>query len=782
MRTPNDGERSQSTGSFMTDIRSIIQQMTLEEKAALCTGATAWSTTPIERLGVPEMVVSDGPHGVRRVEDVAAIASKTIPSTCFPTASSLASTWDVDLVHEMGQALGDEAIALHVDVLLGPGANMKRTPLCGRNFEYFSEDPYQAGQLAASLIQGIQSKGVGTSLKHFALNNQEYRRLAINVVVDERALREIYLPAFETAVKKAKPWTVMCAYNKANGTLCSQNHRLLEEILKQEWGFEGLVVSDWGAVRDRVAALSGGLDLEMPGPRDMRVQKVIEAVRAGELDEAVLDETVRRILSVVFKAAETPKGGAIDVEGHHALARCIAADGMVLLKNNGVLPLDHPQRIAVIGRAAKEPYFQGGGSSRNNPTKLDVPLDELRLLAGAAELTYCDGYPARDAFRQDLIDEAVEAARSAEVALLYISLPATKEAEGYDRPDLDLTEQQIALIQAVTRVQPRNVIILNNGSAITMGAWIDGAGAVLEAWMMGQAGGGAIADILFGKVNPSGKLAETFPQRLEDTPAFINFPGENGDVRYGEGLFIGYRYYDAKAIPVLFPFGYGGSYTTFAYSSPRVSAAAFNAADGLTVSVDVTNTGKLAGKEIVQVYVHDRKSSLVRPPKELKGFAKVALQPGETKTVTIALDERAFAFYHPGYQRWIVEDGDFDILIGASSADIRFTETVTLRSNQVLPSILDCDSTLRDWLADPHRNAASDAVIQKLRSQMAHQWGLDETEDQILGMDLTNFMLDMPLINLLDFSEDSQFGPADEMVDALLAQVHGDQKKQVTTG
>jgi beta-glucosidase len=495
-----------------------------------------------------------------------------------------------------------------------------------------------------------------------------------------------------------------------------------------------------------------------------------------------LDEAVHRILGVVFKAAETSKGGQFDIEGHHALARRTAAEGMVLLKNNGVLPLQNLQRIAVIGRAAREPYFQGGGSSHNSPTKLDIPLDELQILAGGAQLTYCEGYPAGDGYRQDLIDEAVEAARSAQVALLYVSLPAVKESEGYDRPDLDLTGQQVALIQAVASVQPQNVIILHNGSAITMSEWIDGAGAVLEAWMMGQAGGGAIADILFGRVNPSGKLAETFPQKLEDTPAFLNYPGQNGEVRYEEGLFIGYRYYDAKKMPVLFPFGYGGSYTTFAYSSPRVSAAAFNAVDGLTVSVEVTNTGKVAGKEIVQVYVHDHKSSLVRPPKELKSFVKVALQPGETKTVTLTLDFRSFAYFHPAYQRWITEDGEFDILIGASSADIRFTETVTLRSSLVLPSILNSTSTLREWLNDPCGKAVGEPEFQKQWTLLARQFGIHETENQALGMDMMNFMLDMPLLDLFQFIDNSLPVPAENLIDSLLAQVYGDQMKQVNAG
>jgi beta-glucosidase len=651
------------------NIQSIITQMTLEEKAALCTGASAWTTTEVERLGVPKMMVTDGPHGVRRVPDIHTLANAAMPATCFPTASCMAATWDTDLLGEVGQALGEECIALKVDVLLGPGNNMKRTPLCGRNFEYYSEDPYLSGELAASFINGVQSQGVGTSLKHFAANNQEFQRFSINTVVDERTLREIYLPSFETAVKKAKPWTVMCAYNKINGAYASENHYLLFDILKDEWGFEGLVVSDWGAVHDRVAALKGGLDLEMPGPKELRVKAVVEAVRIGELDEATLNESVRRILNIVFKAAETPKGGDFDVDAHHALARRVAVEGMVLLKNDGILPLRNPQRIAVIGRAAKDPYFQGGGSSHINPTRVDIPFDELQKLAGGAVLIYAEGYPEEDAFVQALIDEAVEAGRTADVALLYISLPSYKESEGYDRKDLDLTGQQVALIQAVTKVQPRTVVILNNGSAVAMSEWIDGTAAVLEAWMMGQAGGGAIADILFGKVNPSGKLAETFPLKLVDTPAYLNYPGAYGEVRYSEGVFIGYRYYDAKEIPVLFPFGHGLSYTTFAYSSPRISASIFQDTDTLTVSVDVTNSGSVTGKETVQVYVHDRKSGLLRPPKELKGFTKVELQPGQTKTVTIPLNFRSFAYYNPAYEQWITEDGEFDILIGASASD-----------------------------------------------------------------------------------------------------------------
>jgi beta-glucosidase len=760
------------------DIQSIIASMTLEEKAALCTGASAWSTTPVERLGVPEMIVADGPHGIRRIPDIHTMARDSLPATCFPTASCSASTWDVQLMGQLGAAMAEEAIALNVDVVLGPGVNMKRSPLCGRNFEYFSEDPYLAGELAVSFIEGAQSKGVGTSLKHYAANNQEFQRFSISAEIDERTLRETYLVAFEKAVKEAQPWTVMCSYNKVNGTLAAEHHALLTEILKEEWGFEGLVVSDWGAVHDRVTSLRGGLDLEMPGPRDRRVKAVVEAVQSGELAEATLDEAVRRILRIVFKAHETPKGGTFDADAHHELARKIAAEGMVLLKNDPLpqhgrlLPLKGYQQIAVIGRSAQTAYFQGGGSSHINPTRVDVPFQELQARAGGAELAYAEGYAADDSFRQDLIDQAVELARSADVALLTIALPAHKESEGYDRPDLDLTAQQVALIQAVAKAQPKTVVVLNNGAPVAMSAWIDSVPAVLEGWMMGQAGGGALADIVFGRANPCGKLAETFPLQLSHTPAHLNWPGGAGKVRYGEGLFIGYRYYDAKELPVLFPFGHGLSYTTFAYSNPRVSAQTFRDVDGLTVTVDVTNTGQMPGKEIVQVYVRDCESGLVRPEKELKGFAKVELQPGETRLVAIKLDFRAFAYYHPAYGQWITEDGDFDIQIGASAADIRHTLRVTLESTLELPCILDRESTIREWLADPRGKAIFASFYAQMEEGFQKMFGGGGGED-IIGINVMDMLGDMPLLSVLGWQRNALPMEPEDLVDGLLAQVHG---------
>jgi beta-glucosidase len=751
------------------DVKNILKQMTLEEKAALCTGVNAWQTVAIERLGIPTMTVSDGPHGVRRVENPDVVMSGSLPATCFPTASTLAATWDVELLGTLGEALADECIALGVDLVLGPGNNMKRTPLCGRNFEYFSEDPFLGGELAANFINGVQSKGVGTSLKHFAANNQEYQRFVIDAQVDERALREIYLAGFERAVKAAQPWSVMCAYNRLNGTYCSQHHRLLIDILRDEWGFEGFVVSDWGAVHDRVAALAGGLELEMPGPQAHRVQSVIDAVENGDLDEAVLNTAVERLLTVIFKAAETPKEETeFDVDAHHSLARKIASEGVVLLKNEGdLLPLKDVSTLAVIGQAAKTPHFQGGGSSHINAISVDVPLEELRKLAGQAELLYADGYPMEKGLDQKLIDEAVAVAKQAEVALLYIALPSYKDSEGYDRTDMDLTEQQVALIKAVTAVQPKTVVILNNGSAVGMSEWIDETAAVLEAWMMGQAGGGAIADVLFGKVNPSGKLAETFPLKLQDTPAYINYPGENGTVRYGEGLFIGYRYYDAKGIDVLFPFGYGLSYTTFDYANLTASDQVFKDVDGLTVSVDVTNTGNTGGKEIVQVYVHDCEAKLVRPYKELKGFAKVALEPGETKTVAIHLDRRAFAYYNPAYRDWVAESGQFDILVGRSAADICLTQTVEMESTQQLPCILHKDSTIGEWFEDPRGAAVLGPVLQEVMTQMPS----GVADDEALGMGMQDFIQGLPLSAVLGFFARELPTTPEQFVDNLLAQI-----------
>ncbi len=749
------------------DIQSLLKQLTLEEKAALCIGMTAWKTVPVERLGIPSIYVSDGPHGVRKAEGVG--EGKALPATCFPTFSALAATWDVDLIHTMGQALADECIALDVDIVLGPGNNMKRTPLCGRNFEYFSEDPYLAGEMASHFIDGVQSKGVGTSLKHFAANNQETERNTISAEIDERTLHEIYLAGFERAVKKSQPWTVMCSYNLINGTRCSEDRRLLTDILKGDWGFEGFVVSDWGAVHNRVKALAAGVDLEMPGPQAKRVERVIEAVRSGEIDPAVLDAAVERILKIVEKAIQTKKGHTkIDVASHHALARRLASEAIVLLKNeNNLLPLSNVKKIAIIGQSAKEAHFQGGGSSHINPTKVDVPFDEIKKLAGNAELSYAQGYTMKPGFQPELIGEAVKIAVGADVALLFVALPPYKDNEGNDRPDMELSEQQVTLINAVAAVQPKCVVILNNGSAIDMRAWIDGAAAVVEAYLFGQAGGGAVADVLFGKVNPSGRLAETFPFKINDTPAYTNFPGENGKVRYGEGLFIGYRYYEARQADVQFPFGFGLSYTTFELSNMRLSSETIKDMDELTVSVDVTNTGKVAGKTVVQIYVHPQQAALARPYKELKGFAKVELRPGKTKTVSITLEPRAFAYYDPSFKTWVTESGSYDILVGQSSADISLEKTITMQSTQNLHKPLHLFSMLKDWMADPRGSALIKDTLEQAVTQFTN-----ETGEQALATEVIGWAKELPLDMIFTFWGRGDLPAApEEMVQNLLDQL-----------
>ena len=749
------------------DPETIIKTMSLEQKASLCTGASKWTTVPFEDLGISPLSMADGPHGLRHIADETADVQQSEPATAFPTASLTAASWNRELITRMGQALGEECIAQGVDVILGPGVNMKRTPLCGRNFEYFSEDPYLAGEMGTAFIQGVQSQGVGTSLKHFAVNNQETQRLVVNATLSERVLREIYLPAFEKAVKQAKPYTVMCSYNKVNGSYASENQHLLTEILKDEWGFDGFVMSDWGAVHDQVAALKAGLDLEMPGPDDSQVQRVVKAVRDGELSEERLNDAVRRILSVLAKAREIRKGGKFDAEAHHELAAEVAAEGMVLLKNSGLLPLKDQQKIAVIGRTAVEAHFQGNGSSHINPTRLDSPLDALHAVSQAS-FTYAEGYPADDRQDPGLIAEAIELAKACDAALLFIGLPGYIESEGYDRASLDLTQQQQVLIQAVASVQPNCAVILNNGAPVRLNPWIDSVPAVLEAYMMGQAGAQAIAGILFGKVNPSGKLAETFPLTLEDTPAYLNFPGEAHEVCYGEGLNIGYRYYDKLQKEVQFPFGFGLSYTQFSYSNSRASALEFTDQEGVDISVDVTNTGQFPGKEVMQVYVRQLNPQISRPDKELKGFEKVTLEPGAIKTLTLHLDFRSFAYWHPMYKQWVADSGDYDILVAASSRDIQEVLPVRLNSTQKLPCILNRESTIKEWEQDPYGGP----FFRELKSMLLGSIGENAIKDATLGVDYEVLMQNDPLESILRNLPGITIPDPIAMVDMMLEQVH----------
>ena len=745
----------------MTDrLAELLSQLTLEEKAALCTGASPWRTVAVERLGLASIVVADGPHGLRRSRDVDSMITESHEATCFPVAAALSASWNTELAYEMGQALADEAIALHTDIILGPGMNIKRSPLCGRNFEYFSEDPLLSGEMAAALINGIQSKGVGTSLKHFAVNNQETRRFSVNAVVDERTLHEIYLAGFEIAVKKSNPWTLMCAYNSVNGDFCAENTYLLTHVLRERWGYEGFVMSDWGAVHDRVRSIISGLELEMPGPSPHRTREVIEAVQNGQLEESVLNLAVERLLKIILKAQETPKGTApLNVEGNHALARRIASECIVLLKNkDNLLPLKGTEQVAVIGQAATTPVYQGGGSSHINSTIVDAALP---FLQEQGEVQYVVG-DASVEVDPVAIAECVQVAQSADVAVLFIALPASIESEGYDRPHLSLTPQQVALIQAVARTNTRTVVVLNNGSALDMREWIDEVDAVLEAWLPGQAGAGAISDILYGKVNPSAKLGETFAHKLQDIPAQLNFPGDNNEVRYGEGLYVGYRAFDAMGQAVLFPFGFGLSYTQFAYSDLQVSATAFGIEDTLEVSLNVTNIGQVEGQEVVQVYVHDVASKLNRPQKELKAFTKVSLAPQETKRVTLTLHDRAFSYYHPSYGQWIAEVGAFDILVGSSSADIHLSQRVELTHGTVLPSLLNEDSLISEWMEDPQGAALVKPLLESTFK--------DVNEDN-LGVNMADFFKDLPLKTLLGFEGASLETSPDVIVKDMLAKM-----------
>jgi len=726
------------------DIDSIVSQMTLEEKAGLCSGLDFWHTKPVKRLDIPSIMMTDGPHGLRKQSEESDHLgiNQSVPATCFPSGAGLASSWDRELIKEVGEALAEECLAEGVSIILGPAANIKRSPLCGWNFEYLSEDPYLSSQIAASHIKGVQSKGIGTSLKHFAANNQEHRRMSVDAVVDERTLREIYLASFEAAVKEAKPWTVMCAYNKINGTYCSQNEYLLTEILRKDWGFDNFVVSDWGAVDERVKGLVAGLDLEMPSSNGINDKKIIEAVKNGKISEEVLDRTVKRLLKIIFRAVDNKKEGATyDKHAHHELAKKVAEQCMVLLKNDdNILPLKPEGTIAVIGAFAKQPRYQGGGSSHVNPTELDIPYEKIKEAAQNAQVLYADGYRHdTDDMDASLIEEAKVVAAKADVAIIFTGLPERYESEGYDRPHMRMPDNHNELIKAISEVQPNTVVVLSNGAPVEM-PWLCSIKGLIEAYLGGQAFGGAIADVLFGYANPSGKLAETIPQKLSDNPSYLNFPGEGDRVEYREGLFVGYRYYDAKEIEPLFPFGYGLSYTDFEYNGITVDKKEIDDTDTLTVKVKVKNTGSTAGKEIVQLYVKDVEKSDIRPEKELKGFCKIELAPGEEKEVEFELDKRAFAYYNTDIKDWYVESGDFEILIGKSSRDIVLKETVKVNSTTRIKKYYHRNSLLGDIMADP-RGA-------DIAKELLAQFGMQTEGDDMMAA----MMKYMPLRALVAFS------------------------------
>lgn len=756
------------------DVKKLVNELTLEEKASLCSGADFWHTKAIDRLNIPAAMVSDGPHGIRKQESLADYmgVAESIKAIGFPTASAMACSFDRDLLHKVGDALGEECVAEDLAVLLGPGINMKRSPICGRNFEYYSEDPVVAGELGAAFVNGVQEHGVGTSLKHFAANNQEWRRMSISAEIDERTLREIYLAAFETVVKKAQPWTIMCSYNRINGVYSCENDWLLNKVLRDEWGFEGLVMTDWGAMDERVPSLKAGLDLEMPDCHGETDKLIVKAVQSGELEEPVLDTAVERILTMVDKYLTARKGidpasmvhplpssveRGYDVAAHHALARTTAEQSAVLLKNEDILPLQKDKKIAFIGEFAKVPRIQGGGSSHINNTSVESALD-----AAGDSVSYAQGFHIdEETTDETLLQEAITLAKESDVAVIFAGLPDSFESEGFDRTHLNMPANQNELIARISEVQPNVVVVLHSGSPIAM-PWLDKVAGVLQMYLAGQASGGAAVNLLFGDATPCGKLAETFPLHLEDNPSYLNFPGNREKVCYQEGVFIGYRYYDKKKMGVLFPFGYGLSYTDFTYSNMKVTVNGKNAADvdviketdEIVVSADITNTGNCDGAEIVQLYIKNPVVYEIRPEKELRDFAKVFLKAGETKTVTFTLNARAFSYYETRIHDWYAESGDYEILLASSSRDIRLQYTVSITGSKKIPFVADYVTTCEDVELFAKDGSALDEMLR--RSGFAE--ATDHDGDDSMGSGTADMMKAMftgtPLHSILSFSSE----------------------------
>ena len=672
--------------NHMQNTELLLKKLTLEEKCALLSGAETFKTRGMPKHGIPQIWLSDGPHGLRKQagESDHLGLNPSVPATCFPTASAVANSWDAALGEEIGAALGEEAAAQEVSVLLGPGLNMKRNPLCGRSFEYFSEDPYLAGKLAAGYIRGIQSKGVAACPKHFAVNSQETRRMASDSIVDERTLREIYLTGFEIAVKEGHPRSIMSSYNLVNGTYANENKHLLMEILRGEWGFDGAVITDWGGSNDHALGVKNGSTLEMPAPGGDSVRELLAAVESGKISESDIDARLSELLPLVFdtKAALDAAPREFDAAAHHALARRAAAESLVLLKNEGsLLPLAAGSKVAVIGDFAKNPRYQGAGSSMVNSTQVDVLLDKL-IDSELNVIGYQQGFDRHGKPDAALQKSACELATQADTVILCMGLDEIAESEGLDRSNLRLAQNQVDLLQAVAAVNPKIVVVLYSGSVVET-PWLDNCQALLYAALGGQAGAGAVADALTGKVNPCGKLAETWPLAYADVPSAADFATRRKTVEYREGLYIGYRYFTTAEKAVRFPFGYGMSYTTFAYSDM--------AADEQGVSLTVTNTGSVAGTEIVQLYVAKKNSELFRPEKELKGFARVTLAPGEKQRITIMLDDKAFRFWNVKANRWEIEGGEYELLVGASVEDIRLCEKISVHGTATVHPYEDRD-------------------------------------------------------------------------------------------
>ena len=728
-----------------TDIKKLVAEMTLEEKASLLGGNDFWHTKAVERLGIPQFMMSDGPHGLRKqdMEGDHLGVNDSIVAVCWPTACATASSFDTELIGKMGEGIGNECQAEKLSIVLGPAVNIKRSPLCGRNFEYFSEDPYLAGEMAAAFINGVQSKKVGTSIKHFALNNQEYYRMSNNSAASERTMREIYFPAFETAVKKAQPWTVMCSYNRINGTYASDNEWLLTKVLRDDWGFKGFVMTDWGAVDDRVQGVRAGLELEMPGNTFENDAKIVDAVKDGSLSEELVDRSVERILTVLYEYYENQMSDAVfDRELDHAKAEAVEMECAVLLENNGILPLDSRKRILYIGGFAEKPRFQGGGSSHINASRVVSALDAAK--AKGRDITYVQGFPAdRDELDEEELKKAVDAAKEADVAVIFAGLPDVFESEGYDRPNMDMPACQNRLIKEVAAVNPNTVVVLHNGSPVET-PWADDVAAILEMYLGGQGVGTAADALLFGEKNPCGHLAETFPLRVQDNPSYLNFNTDPEQCVYAEGVYVGYRYYEKKEMPVRWAFGHGLSYTEFVIDNIRVSKDTMDDCGSIEVTVDVTNTGKMAGKEVVQLYVSDKNGTPDRPLKELKGFAKVELQPGEKKSVSITIDARSLSYFEEKIGDWFAPSGKYEILVGDASDHITACTEISFVTKKIVPMRMDSSITVGELLANP----VTAPVIRGMMNQMAGAGPVDFSEPDPMMEAMMRFM---PLKSLISF-------------------------------
>lgn len=729
---------------MIIDIEKTLLEMTLEEKASLCSGLGYWDTKPVERLGIKPFVMTDGPNGVRMQEGTNDRfgLNESAKATCFPTGSCLAASWDTDLLHRVGAAIGREAKAKRVSLVLGPAVNMKRSPLCGRNFEYLSEDPLLAGKLGGAYVQGMQEQGVGAVPKHFAANNQERYRQTIDSRVDERTLREIYLRVFEIVVKESAPWMLMSSYNQINGSFASQNRKLLHDVLRGDWGYQGLVVTDWYGTNERPLGVAAGQDLEMPGNGGISDREIIDAVRAGKLSVNDVDECVRHFLELYNTLQENDREVELDFEENHHIACQAATEGAVLLKNeNAVLPLTPNQKIAVIGTFAKKPRYQGGGSSHLNANHMDVPWDYFCRMVPESLLSYSEGYdPEINEPQEELIKKAVNNAKAADVAVIFCGLTDNFESEGFDRETMGMPESHNQLIRAVAGANPNTVVVLENGSPVEM-PWLDQVKAVLEAYLGGEAGGSAAVNLLYGKANPCGKLAETFPKRLEDNPSYLNFPGCSSYVEYREGIFIGYRYYASAKVKPQFPFGYGLSYTTFAISNVHTSASSYQRGDQpVCVNCTVKNTGSMEGKEVVQVYVKAPGKEAVRPALELKGFCKVSLKPGEEKQVTITLFD--LDYWNPDLNSWELEKGTYEIMVGTSSEDLPYRVPLEV-SGTVTRKNYDHNTMLGELL--DHEKAGKWARETRRAFTVEMTGGIENTHTKLL---LERSTLELPLLVL----------------------------------